>query len=91
MANNWSNGLPSGEYNTPGGLSNEIYGALYNYAYINDIRVYHTFITSPWEVPPQSICRKGVRNGYFVVDRELRPYGFTYQEGVGWENIFKVT
>jgi len=34
--------------------------------------------------------RKGVRDGYFVLDKVIGPLGFYGVEGVGWENVKQV-
>lgn len=38
---------------------------------------------------PDINIRKGVRDGFFVIDRELYDRGFYEKEGIGWVNVFK--
>jgi len=75
MGNNWTENIPG---------NGDVSCQTYNYDYVNDTKAYRTFIYGT------NTYRKGVRNGFFCIDRELHFLGFLEAENVGWINIFKI-
>ena len=78
MGNNWTTVAPDGR--------NYIYGAEQNESYDSSTN-YKTFNVPSIE---GLNYRVGVRDGRFVKDIELVPYGFGQLEGIGWQNIFSI-
>jgi hypothetical protein len=76
MGNNWTTKIGDSFF----------YGLELNTDNLNDGR--YAYYNNP-EVQGLNI-RKGVRDGCFVRDIEIVPYGFTMLEGIGWKNFFKI-